>query len=99
MSEPTPAHRLAEAGRCACGAKVVRGLDQDGHLATAEVVPLDAAAELIAHHHGVPTYAHTLARPRGQVLTRRTPTDLVRRPVGFRHTRVLGAHLCPQETP
>lgn len=102
MPKPTPEHRLADPGRCTCGARVVRGHDQHGHLATANVGPIDAAAELLAYTHGTPTYAHTLGHPRGQVLTRRTRADLVARPIGFTPgTRVLLAHTCPttQEDP
>lgn len=74
---------------------MVRGTDQHGDLATTEVWPVDAATELLAHTEGRASYVMDLARPRGLVLTRRSPRDLVRRPAGFNRDRIVLAHRCP----
>lgn len=91
----TPASRIAEAGRCHCGSKIVRGNDQHGHLATADVYAVDAATELLAHTQGRSSYVLALARPRGLVLTRRSPRDLVRKPPGFNRDHICIEHRCP----
>lgn len=91
----THADRRATAGRCTCGTRVVRGPDQDGHLATVDIHPVDAAAELTAHDAGHAIYV--MSWHGGMVLDRRTVTDLAHAPAGFTPDRVVVAHTCPRK--
>lgn len=97
MSKKPPRDRLAEAGRCGCGARVLRGPDGTGETVTVDGAGVDAATELTAHIHGTPSY--TLTWGPGLLLTRRTRTDLARRPPGFHRDRVVLAHTCPERNP
>jgi hypothetical protein len=92
---PTPPDRVAEAGRCACGQRVVRGTDQHGDLATTETWHADAASELLAYAQGRASYVLELGRPRALTLTRRSTRDLARKPSGFNRDRIVLAHRCP----
>lgn len=94
----TPVELICTAGKCSCGAKIVRGLDDRRELTTVDVRTIDAAAELTAWAAGRPSYVLDLARPSGLTLTRRTTRDIVRRPVGFKRERVLLAHQCKEAT-
>lgn len=91
----TPPERIAEAGRCGCGRKIVRGTDNTGQHISVDLWPVDAATELLAYTAGRPTFVLDLARPRGLTLTRRTPRQIARKPVGFNRDRIVLQHDCP----
>lgn len=89
--------RIAEAGRCSCGARIVRGFDDNGELVSVDTPLVDAATELLAHINGTRTYAIALQAkpPRGLVLWRRTRLDIKRRPPHFNsRTQVVIEHEC-----
>lgn len=85
---------FAEPGRCACGARIVRGVDDTGELVDVDAPLVDAAAELLAYAAGRPSFTLALARPRGLTLTRRTRDDIKRRPAGFKRSHVVLLHAC-----
>lgn len=89
--------RIAEAGRCACGSKIVRGFDDSGELVSVDAPLVDAATELLAHVAGRRSYSMRLQtkHPRGLVLNRRTRVDIKRRPAHFNNrTHVVVEHDC-----
>lgn len=89
-----PPERIATAGRCTCGAKVVRGIDDHAQLVTVDIYDTDAASELLAHTAGRASYTLGIAKRGGIYLTRRTTRDIARHPVGYRPQRVVLAHIC-----
>lgn len=88
--------RIAEAGRCSCGSKVVRGFDDTGELVTADAPLVDAVTELLAHTRGRLSFSLALQQrhPRGLVLHRRTRLDIKRRPAGFKRAHIVVEHDC-----
>lgn len=100
MPNRTPEHRIAAVGKCACGERIARGIDQYGADATVTLGHYpDAAGEVLAHVAGIGSYLLGLTHPigRGLVLNRRTAGDIKRRPVGFKPgDRIVLAHHCPQ---
>lgn len=97
--EPTPKELICEAGRCSCGTRIVRGLDNTHELVSVDIWAADAATELIAWRDGRASYVLDLARPTGMTLTRRTTTDIKRRPAGFKRDRIVLTHACRKGTP
>jgi hypothetical protein len=91
----TPAN-MPKAGRCACGARVVRGHDDTGELVTIEPRAVDAAEELLAWVADRQSFAldWRMRHPIGFVIARRTLRQLKRWPAGFTAKRVVLAHRC-----
>lgn len=94
---PSPS---AEAGRCTCGTRIVRGEDNTGSLVDVDITAVDAATELNAYTQGEPSFvlSYSTARDaRGLHITRRTRTDIKRRPPGFNRDRVVLLHDCTRK--
>lgn len=98
--KPTPDELICKPGRCACGAKIVRGLDDTQQLVTVNVSGVGAAAELIAWTTQRASFVLDLAEPMGRGLTlkRRTQRDLRRHPSGFNRNKIVLEHKCREAT-
>lgn len=96
MSKQTPDELICESGRCACGARIIRGLDNTRQLVTADIWAADATSELIAWASSRASFVLDLTEPRGRglTLTRRTARQIRRRPAGFKRERIVLAHEC-----
>lgn len=90
----TPDERIADAGLCSCGARIVRGLDDVGQLVSVDAPLVDAVTELIAYSKGRASFTLALAKPRGLTLTRRTRQQIKRKPAGFNRAHVVVEHDC-----
>lgn len=88
---------MPQAGRCACGQRVVRGPDDTGELVVIEPTGVDAAAELHAWASSRQSFTldWRMRHPIGFVIARRSTTQLKRWPAGTTAKRVVLAHDCP----
>ena len=89
-------HGSAVAGRCACGARIVRSETVGGSLLTVDPAPVDAAAELRARMDGRRSYVLALGAGVGtrMTLAERTAADIKKKPAGFTRDRIVLAHVC-----
>ena len=92
--------RIAVAGRCGCGSKIVRGFDDTGEHVSVNARIVDAATELTAWAAGTRSYRVELRRqhPYGLVIWSRTRVDIKRRPAGFREHIYIEHHCDPKGT-